>query len=94
MFGLCRSRADELKSHGADEDVTRCGIKVIKIGGQPNWRGQIQCIIYHVTMGLSHNYRLVIPLWMSTVFPHRLPVQIKIYSGFFIILTTPHYLQC
>ena len=43
-------------------------------------------------MSLSHNYRMVIPLWMSTVFFPSLPIQIKIYTGFFIILTTVYYL--
>lgn len=46
-------------------------------------------------MSLSHNYCLVIPLWMSTVFFFSLflSIQIKIYTAFFIILTTVYYLK-
>lgn len=46
-------------------------------------------------MSLSHNYHMVIPLWMSTVgffSSFSLSIQIKIYTAFFIILTTVYYL--
>lgn len=61
--------------HSAEEYLLTCcstkhGTKV-----QPNIErnnltgGDGLSIIYHVTTSLSHNYHIVIPLWMLTVFP-------------------------